>query len=372
MKRIALITFHNAANYGAILQTYALQKALENNGFSSVYINYQNTHRANAYNMFYIVFQNLKNKQWKSALLYFLGSPFMYLRKLRFRRWAKNNINITAKVYTSYDDLAALNEDYDKFIVGSDQVWNYENNGSDFAFLLDFVKEDNKKISYSSSFGLNIIPADLVDKYRDCLLSIKYLSVRESEAVNIIKKITGRNAELVLDPVFLISQIDWLSLCYKISEKFVFSYTNRVGQFESFISSTGLDMSNYKHYKLARATFVRDFFNTRIRVKYSMSPIDFISVINSASLIVTASFHCVSLSIILNRPFVVILTGDEGKDNRILSILSLLGLENRIFSPNMTINEVFSPIDYNSVNRKINILRDRSFSFLMDSIMSDL
>ena len=41
-KKTGVITFHNAINYGALLQTYALQTCLISMGYESVVINYSN------------------------------------------------------------------------------------------------------------------------------------------------------------------------------------------------------------------------------------------------------------------------------------------------------------------------------------------
>lgn len=38
-------------------------------------------------------------------------------------------------------------------LIGSDQVWNYENNGRDFAFLLDFVTVMKKKFLIHQVLG---------------------------------------------------------------------------------------------------------------------------------------------------------------------------------------------------------------------------
>ena len=39
-KKIGILTFHNAVNYGAILQCYALQNALEQRGYNVEVIDY--------------------------------------------------------------------------------------------------------------------------------------------------------------------------------------------------------------------------------------------------------------------------------------------------------------------------------------------
>ena len=304
----------------------------------------------------------------RSALKVALGFPFMFLRKARFKRFYKRNLVKTQIIYRNSEQATALNGAYDNFIVGSDQVWNPENNGNDTAFLLDFVQDDSKKISYSSSFGVSMIPDELVADYSAYLNKFEHLAVRENAGIQLIKSLCGRDATLVLDPVFLLTREQWLKFTKPISERFVFSYTNRAGQFEEFIRQTRYDMTDIRHYKLARQTGVADFIAPEVRVKYTMSPESFLSVINSAELIVSASFHCIALSIIFNKNFVVILTGDKGKDERLLSLLSNLGLENRIFSGSMTLEDVKRQPDYAEVNKKLKDLVKKSTDYLKSSL----
>lgn len=49
-----------------------------------------------------------------------------------------------------------------------------------------------------------------------------------------------------------------------------------------------------------------------------MSPQEFVSVIAGAHLVISASF-CLAMAIVLERPFVAILTGNIGKDERFKS-----------------------------------------------------
>lgn len=371
--KIALLSFHNAANYGAALQAYALQKALLDMGFDNEYINYQNHHRKNSYSMSYHIINSLNKKEYKNAVKYLLGTPFMTLRKIKFKRFYKNNLIWTTKVFSTSSEASSLNNKYRKFIVGSDQVWNIKNNGGDDAYFLSFVNDDSKKISYSSSFGVSVIPNEYEEVYRKYLSRIKYLSVREQYGVELIKDLTNREAKLVLDPVFLLTKEQWIQLAnIKIINKpYIFSYTNKPNQLESFVSSTNYDLKNKYIFKLSRNIKPGDFIDNRIRVKYTMSPSEFISVIRDAEFIVSASFHCIALSIILNKPFVAILTGNKGKDERLLNILSILGLENRIYSNRMNLKQVEEPINYVMVNKKMKLMINSSLGFLLNAINSD-
>ena len=364
--KVGLLTFHNTLNYGSALQVFATQEALKKLNIECEIIDYTNQHRKNAYNTIYLAKRELKRKNISLAMKYFIGSVFIYKRKQKFIDFYRKYVNYTDKKYYSNQELKKINTKYDKFIIGSDQVWNYNNNGNDFSYLLDFVEEKNKKVSYSSSFGLKSIPDKLTDQYTKYLSLFKYLSTREDYGRKIIKELTGKEAELVLDPVFLLDKDDWLSFIKNGNkrENYIFCYTNRSNQIENFLNQTQYPLINCKIYKLSRYLTPKDFINPKIKVCYSISPIDFIEIISQAKLVITASFHCVAMAIILQVPFIAILTGDEGKDERILNILKMTGLEKRLFNKSTDIGLVNKVIDFSDVEKRIQKYREISLNFL--------
>lgn len=368
--KIALISFHNAANFGAALQAYALQYALERMGHDSEYINYVNDTRRHQYSMSFQFWNALKKRQFVSAIKFLIGAPFLFLRKRRFAEFYKQYLHVTKKVYRNSGETMMLNPCYDRFIVGSDQVWNPIHNGNDTAFLLDFVEEQRKKISYSSSFGLSELDEETATKYRKCFESFYALSVREDIGQKIVSRLIGKTPELVLDPVMLLTGKEWrkLSECLKSNEdEYVFAYTNRENQVSSFLK-TGYNMTGKKMYKLSRFTRPKDFIDPSVRVKYWMSPLEFIKVIYGSVLVVSASFHCIAMAILLNKPFVAILTGDYGKDERLNNMLKMFHLENRALTDKMTVADILAPIDWISVNNEINGRREISLKYLRDAI----
>lgn len=369
MMKLALLTFHNAANYGAALQAYAFEKFLTDNGYDCEYINYVNASRAHEYSMMWHIWDSLRHGKITNALAYTLGSPFMTLRKWRFNRFYDKYLKKTDKVYKTSEEAVELNGRYDRFIVGSDQVWNPACNGDDTAFLLDFVKSNRERISYSSSFGIASIDGEHIEAYKKNLSAFHALAVRERIGCEIVKNLTGREAQLVLDPVMLLTKEQWMQLVPQDgkNEKYIFSYTNRDSQTAVFFR-TGYKLDGKIHYVLSRYTRPQDFINPKTRVKYCMSPQEFVSVIANAELVVSASFHCLAMAIILNRPFVAILTGDKGKDERPLNILRALDLECRVLHPDMSVNEIMAPIDWNVVNKKIEQLKASSVAYLDKAI----
>lgn len=368
--KIGLLTFHTAANFGAALQTYALQEFLVRSGYDAEYLDYQNHHRRMIYDMPYHIKECLKTAKIIEAITYMLGLPIMNIRKRKFDIFSDKYLRLSSKTYYSPDDLKTTNGLYDKFVVGSDQVWNPRNNGQDVSYLLNFVEDKSKTISYSSSFGVLTIPDYIKSDYVNCLNGIHNLSTREQSGVKLIKELTGRDAKLVLDPVFLLSKEQWQELAAStpISGRYLFSYTNRKDQMSKFLKTTGYRMDGIKHYKLSRFTTIGDFINPSVKVKYDMSPTEFLANVNGAELVVSASFHCISLSIILNRPFVCFLTGDEGKDERLKTLLTHFDLLDRVYRNDMSLEDVMKPIDWSRVNSIKEEICSNSINFLISSI----
>ena len=48
-KKIGILTFHNAHNYGAVLQAYALKTKLNRMGYKAKILNYQNPYTEKAF-----------------------------------------------------------------------------------------------------------------------------------------------------------------------------------------------------------------------------------------------------------------------------------------------------------------------------------
>lgn len=74
------------------------------------------------------------------------------------------------------------------------------------------------------------------------------------------------------------------------------------------------------------------------------------------------------MRIIFHKPFLVLKNGNRGAD-RFLDMLSLLGLQDRVLSGDLTLNEILEKkIDWDSVNTKLGILREKSLKFLEYSL----
>ena len=121
-----------------------------------------------------------------------------------------------------------INKKYDYFITGSDQVWNPNfNRMSDIDFLVFATPE--KRVAFSASFGISEIPEDMKDYYKERLLGIKYLSVREDTGKDIIENLTGReDIQVLVDPTMLLTSEEWNKVIKKPkqlkTDKYILNY----------------------------------------------------------------------------------------------------------------------------------------------------
>ncbi|WP_407383585.1 polysaccharide pyruvyl transferase family protein [Ruminococcus sp.] len=362
--KVALLSFHNAYNYGACLQAYALQEAVRELGADCEYIDYVNGTRAGIYKISARIGKAIKQKNIKDLVKTVGGAPFIRSRRTKFDRFYRERLKKTGQTYRSCDEARSLEGAYDKFVVGSDQVWNAEHNGADAAFLLGFVNDSAKKISYSSSFGMAEIPDAQKAWYAEHLNTIGCLSTREQAGVRIIRELTGRDAHLVLDPVFLPDASHWKSLLTdkKPEKPYTFYYMNAAFDYQNIERVTGI--KDKERHILSASVNPSDFLKRNQKVTFAMSPDGFLQKIHDAELVVTTSFHCLAFSIIFRKKFIAILSGDKGRDERLLNLLKITGLESRIFSREMTKADVEAEIDYDEAERRLNVYCDYSKAFL--------
>ena len=120
------------------------------------------------------------------------------------------NLHIQTRFdFPYFKDIA---DEYDFFVVSSDQVWN---SGYNLPYeLLDFVPRE-KKISYAASIGTTAIPDEKKKSFKRGISDFNYLSVREESAIKVIKDLTGRDSILLIDPVLLLTADEWPTVAQK-------------------------------------------------------------------------------------------------------------------------------------------------------------
>lgn len=352
----ATLTFHYVENYGAVLQAFALQYKIKELGHENVILNYKSKSLTNSF--------SLNALKVKGIVRYILGICYWIVRRLRKPKFDKfrSSMNITSPI--SKHNLTKLY--YDKYIVGSDQVWNHNLVNEDQTYMLKFVRQKDKKASYAASFGFEKLDDDKKDIYRKMLQDFNYINVRESSALNIVKDLVDKKVSLTLDPTFLLTKECWKKLSEErlINEKYLFTY--QVTSSRNLVKYT----KNIKKYYRKKIVSVPFPIGGIMLAKIDMTagPREWLSYLQYCEMLITDSFHGVALSIIFNVPFKVIL---EGVPARITNLLKLFDLQNHIVRDTNDIN-LEQNYNWRKVNDKISYYRENSILNLEDIFKIDI
>lgn len=345
--KIGILTYHNTTNYGAIFQCYALQKYIINKGIQCEIINYNSNVLKNRYSI--NIFSNNNIKQVLKKILNYRVSKGL---NKSFEKFTKENIKLSQSEYNEFS-IDKANQEYDKFIVGSDQIWNFKLSGDDKNYYLDFVKDNDKKNSYAASFGITSFERNQEKIIIDLLEKFKNISVREKHGVELINKLGIKNeVSQHIDPVFLLKQEGWSKfICQtKFKKKYILVY-------EITYTKNMMDFAR----KLAKIYNYKIIFvsGTNRKMKGAMnksdlSPEQFLSYLKNAEYIVTSSFHCMAFSIIFNKEFYYdVPEHANNTSSRLDSLAELLNLTERKLDDNKEI--CGKTIDYAKVNKIVNL-----------------
>lgn len=244
--KIGIVTYVKCDNYGAELQAYALQWKLNKLGYNAEVIDLQKIEKdlaSNASSVIPAIVNRFKLLGWKAPWSIFKLIINVLKRKLTAQKnednikakhklfidFFENNIKHSTKHYTINEIRKVTGLDYDVYIAGSDQIWNYMHTDDLDVYFLEFAKKFKaKRMSYAASISVSHIPESKQELYKRLVSNIQYLSVRELQGAKIIKELTGRNAEVVLDPTLLINSHEWkenVAQAPDIKEKYVLIYT---------------------------------------------------------------------------------------------------------------------------------------------------
>lgn len=372
MKKIGIITIHRIYNYGSVLQAYALQCVCMKLGYKVEVIDYVYPNAFHQNNEFRKGMNTCFMSGTDKLLAFFfkcLYAVALYKQHVRIRKFLETYINISSRKYTSPRELSERMDSYDIYMTGSDQIWNPRYTGGDSSFFLDFLDEKNKKISYSSSFGVAEIPSKLYGKYADMLDKFQYISVRENSGVELVRKITGRSAKLVLDPTLLLTSKDWIKLSSpkKIRGKYILcyflNYTFNGYPYIDELAEHFAKITGYRLVKIARPP--HKLFNPNTTFCVSASPEDFINLVANSELVLTTSFHGTAFALNFMKPIFSIIKSAIDSDSRQKNLLDTIGLSDRIIA----LGDPFPakeriPCDYTVAAAKLEALRTESFSFL--------
>lgn len=334
---IGILTFHNANNYGAVLQSYALSTTISK-----------------------------LHPDWSVKFLNY-DSPSMPLRAAQsevFSNFCTKHLSITdpldsAEALSNY----LIHNNYTAVVTGSDQVWNLNLTGGDTKYYLDFVPKGINKYSYAASIGANVLDNTMQATIPALVSSFDKISLREESHVNFIQNCAPCKVTSHLDPTLLLTADEYTKefQLTATSEKYILLFYFQGDPF--LIDLANLLSAKYKLKLIAISGYDNCMFINGSLTPGNITPEHWLEYIQNASLVLTDSFHCTSFSIIFHKPFYTY-TGGTGNSVRLLNILEKLQLLNRNLISIKDINAIDFTCDYTAAECILTVERKKAFDYL--------
>ena len=372
-KKIGIISFHSSINYGVYLQAYALQEAIRDLGYDPEIIDYNNMTEESEKNNKSFIYRIIHIKETIQAikLRQFRLSNESKNREALFNDFKSQYFNLSPRI-ENYEKLESIKDKYYSFVCGSDQIWNPQYTKGNPAYFLAFAAKEKRNM-YAPSYGISNVDVikPFEDMYKDYLINIHGLSVRESSGIEITQKICGRTPELVVDPTLLLSKEKWTSIEKNpgsINGKYILFYVLGHDKRYTLLANILSKKTNIKVVTIPVSPIWK--CNENISTIYA-SVQNFIYLIHNAELVVTDSFHGVVFSTIFRRNLIALIREDTkiSLASRIQDYLSKVGLEKCCHSISESLNgNIRMHSDYSSYENLFSVWQSSSRNYLNDAL----
>ena len=374
MKDVAIVTlFHKSYNYGAVLQAYALQIWLKQEGYESDVLRIDRGASDSQKKRTAPPARKIKQTCWQKIKKQ-LTRAVLFLRRRKFDAFSRSHMNISDRIYSDAD-IGETNQQYDAFIAGSDMIW-YFNFSCDSLFL-NFVSDRHLKIAYAACIGTDKIEEAYMRYMIPLLERFDFISVREQTSVQLLSGRVQQKVHCVLDPVFLLPREHWVNMCKKSRKKkeyilvYLLGYSKDTHRLVQSLS----EKLCIKPVVIAFGTMRLNRAVMLIKGKkiVAASPIEFLTLMKNAKYVITDSFHGTLFSIIFHKSFCAVPRKDRNEQPqmglRLYDILGRVGLEDRIQqSLEDVLRVLYSEVDYEAVEKRLEKERTHSIDFLKEAL----
>lgn len=357
--KVGIMTFHRAINYGAVLQSLALKETIKSLGNECEIINYKCDELEKVASPFYV-----KSLHPKDIAVFLLQIKMRLLKNKRFDEFAKKYLDKSKPLLTP-KNISKIASEYDAFVTGSDQVWNYEITGLDENYFLNFAEKSKLRISYAASFGVSSIPSQYREQYTQLLGQMDCISVREEQGAAIVESLIEKKSKVCVDPVFLFKKKQWRQYITmeKPKEEYIVVYC--INKSECY--EVAQELSEKTGLKVVGLQVPMSNRSKCMRIQ-TESPEDFLGWLYYAKYVITDSFHGTAFSVIFNKQFLVCTGGStKERSSRQENLLNMLGLSSRMSFTDKTLS-IMDTIDYTKVNDILESAAAESKAFLQNSL----
>lgn len=365
MKKIGIISYNiygNFTNYGSALQSWALNRKIDQLGYSPVLVDYC------PYFLKDINPLNPIEKMWdqdeESIKNTISTLPAIKENYWKFEKFFSDRFNRTKTKYDYSNFLSIDQEHLDGFICGSDTIFCIEESkGFDDGFFANYSAMKNNSIAYAASFGDTKFSEKEYIELEEKLKNFKAIGLRESRMVEYVSKHTNVPVRKTIDPTLLLTsqEYDLITEERRIEDKYLLLYTRR---YNSKMQWYAEEMAKKNGWKIVEISLRATNADKGHIMKYNAGVEEFLSLVKNAEYIVTNSFHGLMFSVQFKKEFAVF--SRETGDSKISEALELFGLQDHLLSE--YVDSLLYIDNYEDVHERIERVREESISFLKEEL----
>ena len=361
MKKLGIVTFNRATNYGALLQAYAMKQVCEQLGYETSVVDYalKPDGVSNPLRSF------LRSKPSGRSAIRFLKQTLGYCwgkkRWLASRQFREKYLRETEPC-AGDKDISDLG--FDAYVMGSDQIWNYGITGKRFdPVFFGKLPGAARCVVYGASAHDAPFPLDRELQFQDMLKDISVpVGIREEKLADYAAMLSGVRYPVVLDPTLLAGKeaLEAIESPRRYPGPYILIYQIDANPASDISIRTLEKRFGCRVYSMT----VPKLGSTHGKMG-QVGPEEFLSLLDHAEFLLTNSFHGVALSLLWHKQFFVYEHG--GAMTRIDNLLDTVQLSDRKVRMVADIDPART-IDYDRVDRILEERRAGSLAFLRNAL----
>ncbi len=371
--KVCTLTWYRGNNYGSVLQAYALQQVILSMGHACDILAYSPA-KADAWKL------KIKNRNVGATIAYKANELMMRLKPkeadrsmssfTRFEAFRGEYLRLSTRCSTR-QELERMNQEYDAFVCGSDQIWNPY--CFDPVYFLSFVPDTERKIAYAPSFGVTMLPQRSLHDISTQLKNFRHLSVREKRGAEIIRNLIGQQAQVAADPTLLLPTSAWDALANAGDEREVKPYL--LCYFLSkrhYYDAVAQGVAKQFGLAVRKLPMIAADYGTEDTIQRPVGPVEWLALVQNAALVLTDSFHCTLFAMRFQIPFYTLQrfaeTDERGQNSRVTGLMEDAGISDRFLKESQSCYTEIDGERLGEANKRLQPLIQNSLQYLRDSL----
>ena len=347
MKKVGILSMQRVANYGSFWQAYCLKNMIAEAGDCEV------------------EFIDIVPGEVETRAEYKKSFSFKKMLRIPYYLFQRRKAALFDTYQRSVLDCSEkpnYRSDYDTVVIGSDEVFNCAQE-SPWGFSTQlFGNIDNNNVnSYAACFGYTTLSSiqkrNIGNIIAKGINNIRNLSVRDNNSSDIIKNLTGREAQIHLDPALLGDFPEDLPSIPDSGYILVYSYDFRLSDPEliketrAFAKKMGLKILSV------------GFYQSWVDKNVLPNPLELLSYFKNADYVITDTFHGTVFSARMHKQFLAVIRSTNKE--KLGDLLSRLGLMDRQYSNGDSLTDLLNAeIDFDQFEHIRMTERYRSNEYL--------